>query len=571
MAEPIEKQVIKRQGELKAVRDPFVDLWKECTRLGYPLRNDWEDTSETGRAKEVEIYDDTCKKALDIREDGIYGYHVSPAIKWFTSRMGSRELQDVDEVKKWLQVCDEGMYYAYSRSNFYSPSCVGAWLRDGDGIGLATMFAEEIIGEGKIGFTVPHPREIFVAEDKYGEPNLLHWRFKWTVLQVKEALSGAEIKKLSIALQTIIKEKQQVTAKYEFIWTIWPNMDYIAGSVAQGRRRYITYLVQVDGTHLIRTGGLDIFPSVRRVKKPSNLPYGRGLIGEALISVNTSNQFCQTMMDAGELTVNPAWQLPQELQGQFDRAPGGENYYTDPNREIRPLNQNIKYPWGVEERKYFQNAVKENFRVEFFIQLSRAAMEGRELTATQVMAMQGEKAALMGSELGSLNTDLDKIHKGVFDIEMKAGRLPPPPQIVIDKMAEEMQMTGKVQQSSKIDIDYIGPLAQAQKRLFKTEGITHSIEALEPLVNLQIAAQVPVTALDRLNEDETVQEIFDANGMPQKLMRSDEEVEEIQEARVQAQQAREAAEMALEAAKAAPGVSGKVEEGSVLAEIAGAG
>lgn len=567
--ETIGQKVIKRHGELKAVKDPFVDLWKTCTSLGYPMRNDWEGTAQTGRNSEVEIFDDTCKKALDMREDGIYGYHVSPAIKWFTARSGSRELRDNDDVKTWLQESDEGMYYAYSRSNFYSPSCIGSWLRDGDGIGLAVMFAEEIIGEGKIGFEVPHPRDIWVADDKYGNANLLHWKYKWTTMQIEEALEPSEIKKLSLSLQKVISEKEQVATKWEFLWVIWPNPNFIRGSIAKDRRKYITYLVQIDGSALIRTGGLDIFPSVRRVKKPSNLPYGRGLIGESLVSVNTSNQFSQVMMDAGELIVNPAWWIPKEAKASFDRAPGGENYYTDPNKDIRPLNQNIKFPWGVEERKYFQELVRENFRTDYFSQLSRAAMEGRELTVPQVIEMQGEKAALMGSELGSLNTDLDQIHDKVFDIEMKAGRLPPPPQIVLDMMMAEQQATGKIEQSNRIEIDYIGPLAQAQKRLFKTEGILHSIDSLRPLVELQVAANKPVTVLDRLDEDETVQELMEAHGMPQKLMRSDEEVEEIQQIRAQEQQAREAAEMALEAAKAAPGVSGKVDEESVLAGITG--
>jgi hypothetical protein len=70
--------------------------------------------------------------------------------------------------------------------------------------------------------------------------------------------------------------------------------------------------------------------------------------------------------------------------------------------------------------------------------------------------------------------------------------------------------------------------------------------------------------------DETIEELMDAHGMPKKLMNDDETVAEIRQARLEAQQAREAAQMAIEAAKAAPGISGKVEEGSVLAEIAGA-
>lgn len=566
--EPIEKQVIKRHGELKAIRDPFVDLWKECTALGYPARNDWEDTAQTGRDKEYDVYDDTCVKALNIRADGLYGYHVSPAIKWFISRMADKELDEEDEVRQWLQESDEGMYYAYSRSNFYDASCIGSFLRDGDGIGLAVMFPEEIIGESKIGFMVPHPREVWVADDKYGEANLMHRKFKWTMLQIKDALSDAEIKKLSAAVQINIREHKQITAKAEFIWAVWPNPDYIKGSLVQGRRRFNTYLVQVDGTHLIRTGSLDMFPPTYRVKKPPNLPYGRGLIGEALISVYTANQMGSTMLGAAQLSAAPPWMIPEGKRGQADLAPDGRNYYRSKDDEIRTVETNVKYPFGAEERKEFRQAVMDNFQVDYFIALSRAAQENANLREIHVMEIKGEKVALMGAGLGTLNSVLDKINDRVFDIEMKAGRLPPPPQVLLDKMFEEEQ-TGQGGKAGVIDIDYIGPLAQSQKRLFKTEGINYAIEGVRPLVDLQVAANQPVTALDRLKVNETVEEIFDANGMPQKLMNSDDEVEEIQKARLQAQQAREAAEMALEAAKVAPGLGKKTEEGSPLEAIAG--
>jgi len=568
--ESIEKQVIKRQTLLKAIKDPFVDLWKTCTALGYPMRNDWEGTSQTGRDKEVEVYDNTCIEALNVRADGIYGYHVSPAIKWFTGRMGDKQLQDVDEVREWLQEGDEAMYYAYSRSNFYDASCIGNFLRDGDGIGLAVMFPEEIIGEGKISFVVPHPREIWIADDKYGKANLMHYKFKWTTLQVEEALEKNEIKKLSEALQLAIQKKDQTTTKWEFIWAIWPNPNHIKGSLAKGRRKYNTYLVQVDGTHLIRENGKDMFPPVWRVKKPSNLPYGRGLIGEALVSIGAANEICKTMLGAANWAVSGAWDIPRERKAEADLLPDGRNYYDDANREIRQIRNDIKYPFGAEERKMFQAAVKANFKVDFFMALTQAAMEGRTLTVPQVMEIQGEKAALMGSDLGTLNTTLDAIHDNVFDIEMKAGRLPEPPQIILDAMFEEQERLGRIEKAGRIEVDYIGPLAQAQKRLFQTEGIRHSIDSLAPLVDLQLAAQQPVTALDRLKVDETVEELFDAHGMPQKLMRSDDEVEEIQEARLRDQQMKEAAAMAAEAAKAAPGISKKVEDGSVLSEIAGA-
>lgn len=564
--ESIEKQVVRRQGELESIRNPFVDLWKESTALGYPARNDWEDTAQTGRDKEYEVYDDTCIKALNIREDGLYGYHVSPAFTWFRSRMADKELDEIDEVRNWLQEVDEGMYYAYSRSNFYDASCIGSFLRDGDGIGVAVMFPEEIIGEKKIGFMVPHPREIWLADNKYGIANLMHRKFKWTALQVKEAFTDSEIKKLSEALQLILKENKQITTKFEFIWAIWPNPDYVRGSLVQGRRRFNTYFVQVDGTHLIRTGSLDRFPPVYRVKKPSNLPYGRGLIGEALISVYTANQMTNTMLGAAQLGASPPWMVPEGKRNDADLSPDGRNYYRDEKDEIRQVRTYINYPFGAEERREFRQAVMDNFQVDYFIALSRAAQENSNLRELHVIEIKGEKAALMGAGLGTLNTVLDKINDSVFDIEMAAGRLPPPPQVLIDKMMEEEQ-AGQGGKAGIIDIDYIGPLAQDQKRLFKTEGINHSIEAVRPLVELQVAAGQTVTALDRLNVNETVEEIFDANGMPQKLMNSDDEVKQIQEDRAAAIAEQRAAEMALEAAKAVPSLQGKTEEDSPLKQI----
>lgn len=562
----IAKQVILKQGELEKVKNPFVDLYREATALGYPARNDWDDVSQTGRDKEFEIFDDTCIQALNIRADGLYGYHVSPAITWFRSRLEDRELAEDDQVRAWLQEADVQMYYAYSRSNFYDAETIGSFLRDGDGIGTATMFCEEIVGESKIGFIVPHPRSIWLADDKYGKANLLHYKYKWTTHQVEEAFTESEISKLSIGLREAIKNQRDMTTQWEFIWVIWPNKNFIRGSLVQGRRKFDTHLVQVDGENFIRSGSIDIFPPIYRVKKPSNKPYGRGLIGEALISVYTTNQMTKTMLDAAQMGVGGPWMIPEAKRAEADLSPDGRNYYRDDSDEIRRVDTKINYSIGAEERREFRQAVRDNFQIDYFIALSRAAQENSNLREVHVLEIKGEKVALMGAGLGTLNSVLDQINEKVFDIEMRSGRLPPPPQILVDRIAEDLA-AGIESKAANIGIDYIGPLAQDQKRLFKTQGIRHSIEALGPLVDLQIAAQQPVTALDRLNINETVEEIFDANGMPQHLMASDAQVEAKQIARAEAAQADKEAEMALEMAKAVPGLQKKTEADSPLEAI----
>ena len=151
--------------------------------------------------------------------------------------------------------------------------------------------------------------------------------------------------------------------------------------------------------------------------------------------------------------------VPESKRKDADLAPGGRNYYRDEKDEIRQVRTYINYPFGAEERREFRQAVMDNFQVDYFMALSRAAQENSNLRELHVNEIKGEKAALMGAGLGTLNTVLDKINEAVFNIEMEAGRLPQPPQILLDKMMEEEQ-SGRGGKAGIIDIDYIGPLAQ---------------------------------------------------------------------------------------------------------------
>lgn len=552
---PLEKQIVERQGVLEKGREEFDNLSKECTALSYPRRSDYEDTEKTGQKRAVDVYDGTAISALNIWADGLYGYHISPAIRWFATKLPERQLNEIDEVREWLQECDEELAFAYQRSNFYENSCLGIWLRDGGAIGTATMFANEIIDEEIVGFLVPHPRGIYLANDPYGRVNLLHHKFKLTTRQITEKFTKAEQAELNDPTKFDIEHKKNFAVEREFIHAIFPNDDRFIGALGNTNMPYLSVYVQVDGPKLIRKSGINIFPAVWRPAMPSNKPYGYGLVGDAIITIYTANQLADTMLGAAQLSVEkPKW-IPQEMKGKTDFRPGGHNYYDDPLREIKAIDERINYPIGVDREERVQKQVRDNFKVDFFLMLAEAAKENRNLTATQVIEMQGEKAALMGPQLGTLNNVLQQIHRTVFEIEYTAGRLPIAPAIVQDYS------------EGRINVDFVGPLAQAQKRLFKTQGIRHSLESIGPLVEAQVAAQQPATVLDKIDMDKTAEELMESHGMPEKCMRSDEEVEDIRTARAQQEQAQRLIETAGAAADAVPKVSKKVEEGSVLAEM----
>ena len=553
--QPLEKQIIARQGELEKERAPFDDLAKEATELGYPSRSDWMDNEGTGQKRPTVIYSDTAIGALNIWADGLYGHHVSPAIVWFATQLPEIWLNEMDEVRAWLQECDEGLYPAYRKSNFYESHILGTLLRDAGAIGTATILPEEIIGEDIFGCQVPHPRSVWLADDPYGRANLMHRKFKMTTRQIAAKFKD-EIDKLSDPLKYDIEQQKNMTKRWEFIEAIYPNNDQLTGNIGIAGMPYSDTYVQVDGEKLVRQSGLPLFPPILRLAKQDK-PYGYGIIYDAIISINTDNEMGATMLQAAQKSVDPAMMIPQEIQGREDTDPGGKNYYTDLSKELKPINQKIDYPIGIDREERIQQRIKDHFHVDYFLMLMEAARNKTELTATQVMEMAGEKAIVMGPQLGTINSFLQQVHRHIFWIEYNAGRLPVAPAIV--------------QEYSKgdINVNFIGPLPQAQKRLFKTQGITHGLAAIVPIVQAQQMVGQPNTVLDKINMDGAAEVLLESHGTPEKVMYSDEEVEQIRADRAEQLQAEQALEQVDQIADAVPKVSKKVEEGSVLDAVAG--
>jgi hypothetical protein len=167
------------------------------------------------------------------------------------------------------------------------------------------------------------------------------------------------------------------------------------------------------------------------------------------------------------------------------------------------------------------------------------------------MEMQGEKGAILGTTIGRLQSEcLNPIIDRVFQIENDAGRMPEPPEVLLSEGEED------------INVEYMGPLAQAQKRMFHSQGIMLGLNSVGPL------AEVFPEVRDRIDPDIVVEELLESSGFPQKAIRSREDAEKLREARAQQMQQQALLEVAEKAAKVAPGLGKKVEEGSPLDVLA---
>jgi hypothetical protein len=156
------------------------------------------------------------------------------------------------------------------------------------------------------------------------------------------------------------------------------------------------------------------------------------------------------------------------------------------------------------------------------------------MTATEVLQRNEEKMRLLGPVMGRLQSELlQPLIQRSFKLMLRKGRLDVPP--------EELQ-------GQDIDIEYVSPLAKAQK-LTDLQSMMRGLEVL-----LQLGQSLPV--MDYIDDDGLVKYLVDVAGMPAKVIKSNEEVAALreQQAQQQAQLAQQQQEMmnAEQAQKAAP-------------------
>ena len=164
-------------------------------------------------------------------------------------------------------------------------------------------------------------------------------------------------------------------------------------------------------------------------------------------------------------------------------------------------------------------------------------------TAYEIAKRIVEKWSMIVAPVGRLNSELNNpMIRRLLGIAGRAGRLPAaPPELI----------------GQEYEIEYVSKLALAL-RMLEVRSLAEGIEVLSPMME-----QFPDMA-DNWETDEIARGVPERLGWSESWLRDINERDQIRRARMLKQQQTEAAQLAIEAAKAAKGVSGKVEEGSVL-------
>ncbi len=540
---------------LKEIRRPFEAQIDDILTYIYHGRRTIRDTTVKGAKTGTRVYDGTALHAVNLLTDGLTGYTISKAFNWFGHSLphrilqGSKRLDSIPEVKRWLQATEEVMRAAYLASNIYEVA--SEFVRDAATVGTVTINADEDIARGRTVFSVPHFRECFCAENYFGEVDTNFRERKLTLKQLVEKFGYDQM----IASDPKFEKDYRTNRNLErdLIHARYPRKDYDPQMLDGKNKPFASVWVLKSPEKLLKESGTAIQSFVTwRWRKNGDEWYGRSPAWDAYVDVMTANQMGRTNLIAGQKMAEPPMYGPADLRGKVQRGPGGWTSVDDMNRIPRPLLDGTQLPFGIEMQDRIGKRIKDHFNVDFFLMLSRAAMQNVELTATQVIEMGGEKAAVLGPRIGRMEKEaLSPIHDIVFSIEQRAGRMPAPPDILFEYAG------------SNIEVEYTGPIAQAQKKLFRAQGIQQGLEAIAGI------SQVYPEIRDLINPDETGTDLLSSRNFPQKDLNDEDTIKAIRQMRQKQNEQKQALEETIQTAKAMPAAGKEIHPNSAAGMLLG--
>ena len=168
---------------------------------------------------------------------------------------------------------------------------------------------------------------------------------------------------------------------------------------------------------------------------------------------------------------------------------------------------------GLAELEYYQAQIKKLMFVDTFQAFADIT---KQMTVPEVMERISEKMTLLGPAVGRFMNDVLQplIEKVVF-ILYEDNRLPRVPDIMLEQPDFEVKFTGRLVQTQR---------QSELNNLVNAISITGSIAQMSPEV------------LDKIDADKAVNDIFDISGVSAKILRSDQEVQQLRAQRAQMMQ-----------------------------------
>lgn len=532
--------VIRRFDRLKGERGTLETNLQEVSERVLPRKAHVTMDMVKGKKRDHTIYDSTAVFANQYMASGLYAHLTPPNQRWFALKAKNTMLNKTENVRRWFMQVTRILHEEIAASNFDNE--INELYLDIGWNGTPCMEVKQ----GKqtlFNFKNHHISEYVICENSDRFVDTIIRKFKYTA---RQAVQEWGFENLGNDVQKAYIEEKDRDKEFEFIHNIYPreeaSKDYPA---LKSRQPIASEYIDVKGKKFIKIDGYYEMPKmVPRWVTCSGDVYGRSQGMFALPEIKSANFNEKQMGIALEKEISPTILAPDDgFVGTVRTSANSIMYYRKTLQgkdKPEPFKTQANLNWVREVNNDKKTVIRKAFFNDLFVMLQE---QTKSQTAYEIAQRIEEKWSMITAPVGRLNSEQNTpMIRRLIGIAGRAGRLPAaPPELI----------------GQEYEIEYVSKLALALK-LLEVRSLTSGIEVMAPMLE-----QNP-TMMDNWDTDEIARGVPERLGWSEDWLRDPIDRDMIREQRAMQEAAEREQELAIEAAKAAPGVSKKVEEGSVL-------
>ena len=545
-------------GSLKKKRLPYLDRWRAIRDYELPYTGELDETpdeNEQARRHDDHIYNGAAWASNQVFAAGIMSGLTPQSRQWFRLSFANKDVQNMTGAGKLLDDRLDILNDVLNKSNFYN-AIHSSYLELAFGQAPLGVFASAETGVHFVPFTIG---SYFLDVDADGMVTTFAREY-WMTLQQLADKFGVE--NLPRTLQLQYKNETEKSERHKVYWLVMPNRAHENGRIDRFHLPFVSvyWLESSRENEWLDVGGFHEFPvPVGRYLVTGGAAYGKGPGWFAEGDSKGLQLLEQDYLTAVELGVKPPVQSDANtaMKG-INLIPGG-NTITSNGNAVTPLFQvNLALDHLQGKIQELTDRIKRAYAADLFLMLDSMT---QTMTAREVMERTQEKMQQLGPVVQRMQFEfLSKIIERVYAILDRANVFPAP---------EDPQLAQMLAQE-EIQIEYISPLAQAQK----LSGLVNIEQAVSFTAQL---AQFDPAALDKINFPAAVDRYCDMLGAPAAIRRTEDEFAAIQEQKAeaaaqqeQAAQAAAVAQLAVPATQAAKNATEAANDGNpALAQMLG--
>lgn len=497
--------IVKRLEQLKTRRAPHEAVWQDCFDHTFPLR------ASGLQQTPMSAQDAAAKKARLLTSVGTEcGRTLAAALMSGGTPSNSRwvafEVEGVDDGsgREWLDDSALVLWKNIHGSNFDAAGFEAA--EDAVAAGWFALFIDENRQAGGLHFDLWPLSQVFAACTRDGGPvDVVYREYQLSAEQAVEAF-GTDV---SEQTQRLAREKPDEPV--QFVRAIYPRTIYAEDAKLAKNLPIACCDVECKTKQMVRESGFHEMPVI--VPRWNVIPgtaYALGPAYDALADLKLLNEITTLELANLDLAVAGMWIAKDDgvLNPKTVKVGARKVIVANDTESMKPLQPAADFNVAFNAEERLVARIRKVFMADHL-----QPQDGPAMTATEVHARVQLIRQMLGPVYARWQTEfLQPLVARCFGLAFRAGAFAPPPESIA---------------GLPMAIKFLSPLARAQS----LEEVSAMDQFETVLMN---EAELNPGLLDNYDWDQAARERGRMLGVPAKLLRDADEVQELRDARAQA-------------------------------------